>query len=722
MPLYKPTSKKPRGPRSRYLKRLKAYVHGGTHELADLPEVVPPVEGYKAPPGSATTPVSLSNAAGASTGADAAGSAAGLVPGLAPAVEAEVSLFNELSKPMVRAAGYDYDPNQPKVTALHTINPIGGMVYGHQLKRFYDKKAAGERVQTDIDKIYEGQRKKDEAFAEAMARQKAEQARRDAAYYNAGTSGMEFVVKDGGYYRGGVVKYQDGGEKLTELDPLNEAEFKKWYKKYAELTGNAVNPDDPLHYYDYRGYWRDSGGAMPSKRDDYHLPSNYKLKGHPDKYVEGKDTKNSTKEFLDGGDIDGKGGPKSDSIKASFPSGSFIVPAEYAKQAEAIRKQYLKERTKEAKLKHGGEPIRVSDGEHVFMPDEVNELVSRGIDLNALAPNSKYPLRYDDGGGVPYRTDWYPGIETSGLQPLDLANLQMEPLPGYTGYTVPAPIITAPTNPYLTVPGTTSLAPAYNAQQAIPAAYTQPATVAAPATTTPASKQGGSQTSNLGYYVGAGQAAIGAYGLLKQEDRPVDRMPGKWDKYDLPGALPLHGIDPRIEANVQRAGQESRYGFEMAEKGAIQDAIERARADRIRQAEDVSGGSAAVALSTAGAAFSQSNASYLNMVTQDAALKRQKQAMYSSLLGDLDTRKERIDAQKIANRQYMDAQKRQQYADQLAEQLYMDKYRRQLYEDKIGAYDKEQAAYAALMNQGLQNMVNSSQSQIDLQTVLALAG
>ena len=92
--------------------------------------------------------------------------------------------------------------------------------------------------------------------------------------------------------------YAGDGSVITKLDPLNEIEFQKWYKKYAVLTGNSVNPDDPLHYYNYRGYWKDYGGTLPTERDGYHLPSEYKTAGHPNRYVQGKDTK---KKYGDGG-------------------------------------------------------------------------------------------------------------------------------------------------------------------------------------------------------------------------------------------------------------------------------------------------------------------------------------------------------------------------------------------------------------------------------------
>lgn len=96
--------------------------------------------------------------------------------------------------------------------------------------------------------------------------------------------------------------------------------------------------------------------------------------------------------YKDGGKIEGKGTAKSDSIKAKVKENSFVVPAENAKVAEVIREKVLKApATKKANLKQkGGEEVKLSNGEHLFSPEEVEKIERElGDDvLDKLAPNS----------------------------------------------------------------------------------------------------------------------------------------------------------------------------------------------------------------------------------------------------------------------------------------------------------------------------------------------
>jgi hypothetical protein len=108
-------------------------------------------------------------------------------------------------------------------------------------------------------------------------------------------------------------------------------------------------------------------------------------------------------EFADGGKITGKGGPKSDDIKAKMKSGSFIVPAENADKAEMLREKVLKKApNKKANLQQkGGVDVMLSNGEHAFSPEEVAELKKYGYDVDALAPNSDDKKAMKSGGLTP---------------------------------------------------------------------------------------------------------------------------------------------------------------------------------------------------------------------------------------------------------------------------------------------------------------------------------
>ncbi len=97
--------------------------------------------------------------------------------------------------------------------------------------------------------------------------------------------------------------------------------------------------------------------------------------------------------YADGGEIKGKGTAKSDSIKAKVKEGSFVVPAEASGIAEQLREKVLVKAPKKANLKQsGGVDVKLSNGEHIFTPEEVNELMQEGIDLNKLAPDAKNRL------------------------------------------------------------------------------------------------------------------------------------------------------------------------------------------------------------------------------------------------------------------------------------------------------------------------------------------
>ncbi len=93
----------------------------------------------------------------------------------------------------------------------------------------------------------------------------------------------------------------------------------------------------------------------------------------------------------DGGKIVGKGTGKSDSILAKVEADSFIVPAKNAKVAEELREKFLGKPPKQkANLNDkNGELVKLSNGEHKFTPEEKHELLEKGVNVDALAPDSK---------------------------------------------------------------------------------------------------------------------------------------------------------------------------------------------------------------------------------------------------------------------------------------------------------------------------------------------
>ena len=84
--------------------------------------------------------------------------------------------------------------------------------------------------------------------------------------------------------------YEDEEEQtLTKFNPREEYLFQKAYKEMATKQGLSLDPDDPLHYYDYRALYKETGRLEPDKSG--HFPSKYKLEGHPNMYVNGEKEK-----------------------------------------------------------------------------------------------------------------------------------------------------------------------------------------------------------------------------------------------------------------------------------------------------------------------------------------------------------------------------------------------------------------------------------------------
>lgn len=70
-------------------------------------------------------------------------------------------------------------------------------------------------------------------------------------------------------------------------EKVSEADFRKWYAKYAQRLKLNPDPDDPKHYYDYRAAYATS--ASPDSTG--HWPSKFKKKGHPRLFIGGINTK-----------------------------------------------------------------------------------------------------------------------------------------------------------------------------------------------------------------------------------------------------------------------------------------------------------------------------------------------------------------------------------------------------------------------------------------------
>lgn len=69
------------------------------------------------------------------------------------------------------------------------------------------------------------------------------------------------------------------------LQMANE-KFKEWWDTAVKTHDYAPDPDDPLHYYDYRAAF-ESGHSIPESGG--HWSSEFKHDLHPNRFVRGKD-------------------------------------------------------------------------------------------------------------------------------------------------------------------------------------------------------------------------------------------------------------------------------------------------------------------------------------------------------------------------------------------------------------------------------------------------
>lgn len=71
-----------------------------------------------------------------------------------------------------------------------------------------------------------------------------------------------------------------------------EANFQQWYRTWADRAGLDPDPDNPLHMYDYRAAYRAGDRPEVDPGDGlYHWPSTWKSDSHPNRFVQGVDTK-----------------------------------------------------------------------------------------------------------------------------------------------------------------------------------------------------------------------------------------------------------------------------------------------------------------------------------------------------------------------------------------------------------------------------------------------
>lgn len=370
--------------------------------------------------------------------------------------------------------------------------------------------------------------------------------------------------------------------------------------------------------------------------------------------------------YAKGGKIIGAGHGKSDSIPAEPEKGGFVVPIENAKLAEEIREKHLGKNPNQIatlKVKGGAKNTRLSNGEHMFTKAEADLLRSKGVDLDALAPNaesskpsglSKMVGSYEmkKGGEVPadidkakyaewYKTKFKPtnekgaGLE-SAYEQYRQYQAEQDSLEADSNWAKQSAINKKATevaeNPLGTASATDETKP--------------------PATTK--EKTNPFKQMDIGKGIALAQTGLGLQQLLQDGERPVD------------------SLDADFVKTVDEAKADSQFGFTPLQMQIANRGIEKNRAADEQTIINLSGGSAGTALANIRAAGIAANDAKANLTAQSEALRLQKK----------------------------------RYADsQVANKANMSK---QLFNEKLNAFNVDQQAGAGLLGAGIQNVIGAS--------------
>jgi hypothetical protein len=207
-----------------------------------------------------------------------------------------------------------------------------------------------------------------------------------------------------------VVKAPQSQKPLPRFsDQRQEAQFQDWYKQNFASRGINPNPDDPLHYYDYRKAFQEGMQLTPDPSDldergrpRLHGDSKYKLPGHPREYLEtpqgrlhtptGKVTPGSRFQVEDGEIID----TKHREIISQDRFNAMATPQERAMLNGQL----------------GGSAVAAPDDGFVLDVPEVHVVGERITQAPVTAPSQK-PLIFTDKQGNVTRTVQPPKPKTS---------------------------------------------------------------------------------------------------------------------------------------------------------------------------------------------------------------------------------------------------------------------------------------------------------------------
>jgi hypothetical protein len=414
--------------------------------------------------------------------------------------------------------------------------------------------------------------------------------------------------------------------------------------------------------------------------------------------------------FAKGGEVMGKGGPKSDSINAEIEEGSFVVPAEHAHVGKMIRNMMGKKNGKANLHQKKGVPVRLSDSEVIFSPEEKETIESElGEEfLKSLAPEAEHneegmanggeltaekakimlkdnqangePLtdkqkRYFGwiAGGRKMATGGYVIDETEGT-PLDLSKKPVKTETKTETKSTAKPVTKTkkvakkpfipreyiekqelPSNTLKTMIDQDAMQAENQASNKIDTTPISDVHNETP----PAQKNDFWSKVNssgaLDYGIAALQTGIGLKNL--QDKRPVFEM------------------DKTFAGNVDKAQAQSQYGFTPEQNFLIDQQNQNLLNREIFGAQNAAGGSAANAYNMTRSAVNNAFNRTLEKTVADTELQQNKQATANSLL------------------------------------LQKNQLNRQIFDDSMRAFQQKQMAGASLLNTGLSNALQANRWQ-----------
>lgn len=385
--------------------------------------------------------------------------------------------------------------------------------------------------------------------------------------------------------------------------------------------------------------------------------------------------------YKNGGKIEGSGTAKSDSITAKIKPNSFVIPAENSATAEVIRKVVLKAPVKKANLNQaGGTKVKLSNDEHLFTPEEKAKVESKGINLEALAPNAKKELPGDKQQLMAQKEML--GFKDGG----SLADAMKSGNKTSPKSKTPKPITSkksssARTSSRADVDNTipsTDLENAYgeNSSGGVDTDLSQDKTPAYSNSSSNGLKIGdlskiGDAAVNLIPYA---QTAYGLQQLKKLGKRPVDTL-------DEDSIKSIN----EARSNLNLLNADAKFGFTPEEQAMINNENQNLTNAQRYSARNLSGGSAANAYNLERGAINNAFDRALKTKVQNRALMMEKQGI---------------------------ARDQQKYVDELVASKAAAN--RRLFGDEANAWQQNQAAGSQLLGAGLQNLIGMKRYQDEL--------